>query len=75
MRMILIAILCAATACGAAERYSAQDTLRRAGVGTFSPRPDAAPSVGRSSGDYERMHCYVNPARRLPATVTCERRK
>jgi len=71
--MFVALIRCALGHAEAAERYSAHGTLRKAGVGTLSPRVAAVPKEARASGDFERMHCYADPTRRLPATITCER--
>ena len=62
--------------------YNAQDTIRRAQVGTyvprlaapvrvFSARETAAPTAPR----YERLECRPDPSRPLDRVVICETRK
>lgn len=71
-----VAVLLALSTQAAAEDrapYSAQETIRRAGVGTYSPR--LAPPVrvapfeqgtgGRDADRFERMECRDDPVQKL----------
>ena len=55
--------------------YSAQDSLRRAQVGTFSPRlaPPVriAPATKPDPSRYERMDCRTDPSRPLGRAIVC----
>jgi len=61
--------------------YSALDTVRRAQVGTFSPRlappvrvAPAEPLAGRPEPSrFERMDCRPDPSRPLDRAVVCTR--
>lgn len=60
-------------------RYSALDTIRRAQVGTFSPRlappvrvVPAAPRAGKPDPrQFERMDCRHDPSRPLDRAIAC----
>lgn len=71
-----VAVLLALSTQAAAEDrapYSAQETIRRAGVGTYSPR--LAPPVrvapfeqgtgGRDADRFERMECRDDPVKKV----------
>jgi len=59
--------------------YSAQDSLRRAQVGSFSQRPAppvrTAPASGPIRDRYERLECREDPSRPLGNTFVCEPRR
>ena len=71
------AFLILATVAAAEERplYSAQETLRRAQVGTFSPRlapPLRVQGTPRpEAGQFERLECREEPA----GTIICTPRR
>lgn len=80
---IIAALLLSAGVAAAEEppRYSAQDTLRRAQVGSFSPAaqppvrvaPGAEVRVRRDGPDrYERLVCREDPAQVLVKRIICE---
>jgi hypothetical protein len=60
-------------------RYSALDTIRRAQVGTFSPRlappvrvVPAEPRAGKPEPrQFERMDCRPDPSRPLDRAIVC----
>lgn len=60
-------------------RYSALDTIRRAQVGTFSPRlappvrvVPAEPRAGKPEPSrFERMDCRPDPSRPLERAIVC----
>lgn len=64
-----------------AGRYSALDTIRRAQVGTFSPRlaPPVRVTSARTSPQsertetsrYDRMDCRPDPSRPLDRAIVC----
>lgn len=62
-----------------AGRYSALDTIRRAQVGTFSPRlappvrvVPAEPRAGKPEPSrFERMDCRPDPSRPLERAIVC----
>ncbi|KPD29650.1 hypothetical protein AOA77_17595 [Pseudomonas paraeruginosa] len=74
---VTVALLILATVAAAEERplYSAQDSLRRAQVGTFSPR--LAPPVRvqetaqGAARQFERMECRHDPSRPLERAIIC----
>jgi len=61
--------------------YSAQETVRRAQVGTHSPRlappVRVAPTPTRAArpSRYDRMVCRVDPAKPLHQQIICEKQK
>ena len=61
--------------------YSAQETIRRALVGTHSPRlappVRVAPTPARAArpSRYDRMVCRVDPAKPLHQQIICEKQK
>lgn len=80
---IIAALLLSAGVAAAEEppRYSAQDTLRRAQVGSFSPAaqppvrvaPGAEVRVRQDGTDrYERLVCREDPAQVLVKRIICE---
>lgn len=80
---IIAALLLSAGVAAAEEppRYSAQDTLRRAQVGSFSPAaqppvrvaPGAEVRVRRDGPNrYERLVCREDPAQVLVKRIICE---
>jgi len=80
---IIAALLLSAGVAAAEEppRYSAQDTLRRAQVGSFSPAaqppvrvaPGAEVRVRRDGTNrYERLVCREDPAQVLAKRIICE---
>lgn len=80
---IIAALLLSAGVAAAEEppRYSAQDTLRRAQVGSFSPAaqppvrvaPGAEVRVRRDgTNHYERLVCREDPAQVLVKRIICE---
>lgn len=75
--LVAIPLLLLATVAAAEERplYSAQDSLRRAQVGTFSPRlahPVRVQETARgTSRQFERMECRPDPSRPLERAVIC----
>lgn len=75
--LVAAALLILATVAAAEDRplYSAQDSLRRAQVGTFSPRlappvwvQETARGVARH---FERMECRPDPSRPLERAIVC----
>lgn len=75
--LVTVALLILATVAAAEDRplYSAQDSLRRAQVGTFSPRlappvrvQETARGVARQ---FERMDCRHDPSRPLERAIIC----
>ena len=84
MTLALAVLLPLATQAQAEDRplYSAQETVRRAQVGSFSPR--LAPPVritvpaeaGKRDGSgFERLECRHDPSRPLGKTIVCEPRR
>lgn len=75
--LVAVALLILATVAAAEDRplYSAQDSLRRAQVGTFSPRlapPARVQETPRSSArQFERMECRHDPSRPLERAIIC----
>ncbi len=75
--LVAVALLILATVAAAEDRplYSAQDSLRRAQVGTFSPRlapPDRVQETARGAPrQFERMECRPDPSRPLERAVIC----
>lgn len=76
-----IALPILATQAHAEERplYNAQDTIRRAQIGTYSPRlaqpvriaPEQTPSDRPKPSRYERMDCRPDPSRPLDRIIVC----
>lgn len=64
-----------------ARPYSAQETIRRAQVGTHSPRLAATPAATRPAPAatrptrYDRMVCRVDVAKPLHQQIICEKQK
>lgn len=65
-----------------ARPYSAQETIRRAQVGSFSPRlaPPVRVTVPAEAGKpdpsrFERLECRRDPSRPLGKTIVCEPRR
>ena len=87
MRLITLALavlLPLATQAQAADRplYNAQETIRRAQVGSFSPRlaPPVRVTLPAKSGKpepsrFERLECRRDPSRPLDNTIVCEPRR
>jgi len=87
MRLLTLALsilLPLATQAQAEDRplYSAQDTLRRAQIGSFSPRlaPPVRVTVPAEAGKpdpfrFERLECRHDPSRPLDKTIVCELRR
>lgn len=87
MRLITLALavlLPLATQAQAADRplYNAQETIRRAQVGSFSPRlaPPVRVIVPAKAGKpdtsrFERLECRQDPSRPLGNTIVCEPRR
>lgn len=79
--LLLTVLWATGTQAASEERplYSAQDSLRRAQVGSFSQRP--APPVRTPSASvpirdrYERLECREDPSRPLGNTFVCEPRR
>ena len=75
--LVAVPLLILATVAAAEERplYSAQDSLRRAQVGTFSPRlapPVRVQETARGAArPFERMECRPDPSRPLERTIIC----
>lgn len=75
--LVAVALLILATVAAAEDRplYSAQDSLRRAQVGTFSPRlapPVRVQETPRGAArQFERMECRHDPSRPLERTIIC----
>lgn len=75
--LVAAALLILATAAAAEDRplYSAQDSLRRAQVGTFSPRlapPVRVQETPRvAARQFERMECRHDPSRPLERAIIC----
>lgn len=74
---LLLLILATATQAEEGRWYNAQDTLRRAQVGTYSPRlapPVKVETKGKPAQQhrFERLRCYVDPADRLRRAIICE---
>lgn len=75
--LVTVALLILATVAAAEDRplYSAQDSLRRAQVGTFSPRlapPVRVQETPRGGGrQFERMKCRHDPSRPLERAIIC----
>jgi hypothetical protein len=83
-RALIAALLLSAGVAAAEEppRYSAQDTLRRAQIGSFSPRlaPPVRVTVPAEAGKpdpfrFERLECRHDPSRPLDKTIVCEPRR
>lgn len=87
MRLLTLALsilLPLATQAQAEDRplYSAQDTLRRAQIGSFSPRlaPPVRVTVPAEAGKpdpfrFERLECRHDPSRPLDKTIVCVPRR
>lgn len=83
MRLLLAAIILPilATVAAAEERplYSAHDSIRKAGIGSYSPRlappVRVAPPLGQSAKpsphQFDRMECKPDPARPLQLVYVC----
>lgn len=75
--LVAVPLLILATVAAAEERplYSAQDSLRRAQVGTFSPRlahPVRVQETTRGAArQFERMECRPDPSRPLERAIIC----
>ena len=75
--LVAVALLILATVAAAEDRplYSAQDSLRRAQVGTFSPRlapPVQVQETPRGGArQFERMECRPDPSRPLERAIVC----
>lgn len=75
--LVAVALLILATVAAAEDRplYSAQDSLRRAQVGTFSPRlapPVRVQETARGAArQFERMECRPAPSRPLEQAIVC----
>lgn len=75
--LVAVALLILATVAAAEERplYSAQDSLRRAQVGTFSPRlapPVRVQETARGAArQFERMECRPDPSRPQERAIVC----
>ena len=75
--LVTVALLILATVAAAEDRplYSAQDSLRRAQVGTFSPRlapPVRVQETARGAArQFERMECRHDPSRPLERAIIC----
>lgn len=73
--LVAVALQLLATVAAAEERplYSAQDSLRRAQVGTFSPRlapPVRVQETPRGTArQFERMECRHDPSRPLERAI------
>lgn len=74
---VAVALLILATVAAAEDRplYSAQDSLRRAQVGTFSPRlapPVRVQETARGAArQFEGMECRPDPSRPLERAIIC----
>ena len=85
MTLALAVLLPLATQAQAEDRplYSAQETVRRAQVGSFSPRlaPPVRVTVPAEVGAkpdlarFERLECWHDPARPLGNRIVCEPRR
>ena len=84
MTLALAVLLPLATQAQAEDRplYSAQETVRRAQVGSFSPRlaPPVRVIVPAKVGKpdpsrFERLECRQDPSRPLGNTIVCEPRR
>lgn len=77
MRSLVAVLLPLATQAQAEDRplYSAQETVRRAQVGTFSPRlahPVRVQETARGAArQFERMECRPDPSRPLERAIIC----
>lgn len=80
--LMTTALLLLAASAHAGDRppYSAQETLQRAQVGTYSPRlavrkphPGQKRRVAAVPADFERVRCAEDPA--APRTLLCEPRR
>ena len=80
MTIALAVLLPLATQAQAEDRplYSAQETVRRAQVGSFSPRlaPPVRVTVPAEAGKpepsrFERMDCRPDPSRPLDRAIVC----
>ena len=75
--LVAVPLLILANVAAAEERplYSAQDSLRRAQVGTFSPRlapPVRVQETARGAArQFERMECRPDPSLPLERAVIC----
>ena len=75
--LVAVPLLILANVAAAEERplYSAQDSLRRAQVGTFSPRlapPVRVQETARGAArQFERMECRPDPCLPLERAVIC----
>lgn len=75
--LVTVALLILATVAAAEDRplYSAQDSLWRAQVGTFSPRlapPVRVQETPRGGArQFERMECRHDPSRPLERAIIC----
>jgi hypothetical protein len=84
MTLALAVLLPLATQAQAADLplYNAQETIRRAQVGSFSPRlaPPVRVIVPAKAGKpepsrFERLECRRDPSRTLGNTIVCEPRR
>lgn len=75
--LVAVPLLILATVAAAEDRplYSAQDSLRRAQVGTFSPRLAHSVRVQETARgaarQFERMECRPDPSRPLERAIIC----
>lgn len=75
--LVGVSLLILATVAAAEDRplYSAQDSLRRAQVGSFSPRlahPVRVQETARGAArQFERMECRPDPSRPLERAIIC----
>lgn len=75
--LVAVALLLLATQAHAEDRplYSAQETIRRAQVGTFSPRlapPVRVQETPRGTArQFERMECRHDPSRPMERAIIC----
>lgn len=76
MRTIILLLLLA-TFAHAEEppRYSAQDTIRRAQIGRYSPRMNPPPSPPPAVADGEGLVCYVDHSKPLTRNMICKKIK
>ena len=84
LTLTLAVLLPLATQAQAEDRplYNAQETIRRAQVGSFSPRlaQPVRVTVPAEAGKpdpsrFERLECHRDPSRPLGKTIVCEPRR
>ena len=73
MNRISIVLLVLATVAAADDRapYSAQDTLRRAQVGTYAPPTRVQEPPPATAAPFDRLECREDPSRPLEKAVVC----